>query len=261
MVHLIFFYESKILSAFFSTVNFNELIIDRTVYKNGENEYKLNGTSVRLRDILEILARVNIGPTGHHIISQGGADRILNATPEERKEMIEDGLGLKHLQYKKIESEKKIKRTTENIEKATGLAREVKIHLGFLEKQVNKHKRAEQLKEDLIEAYKYFFLIQKKYISHWTEKYNKQLFHSKNIDALCLKTIEDSKLSKELTEIIQEYKKKNIKVENELSELRQQKDKISRELGMLEGKKETRFENKLDTDQNFIKKKRCFGSS
>ncbi len=235
---------------FFSTINFNELVIERTVYKNGENEYKLNGTAVRLKDILEILARVNIGPTGHHIISQGGADRILNATPEERKEMIEDGLGLKHLQYKKIESEKKIKRTAENIEKTNGMIREIKIHFGFLEKQVNKHKRAEKLKEELIKAYEYFFSVQKKYISHWTEKYNKQLLQLKDIDIDLSKKIADSKLSKELTEIIQEYKDKNVKVENELSELRQEKDKISRELGRLEGKKETRFEYKFDIDQN-----------
>jgi chromosome segregation protein len=82
------------------TLDFDEVKIERIVHRDGANEYKLNGSQVRLKDIHELLASANIGSTGHHIISQGEADRILSAGPKERREMIEDALGLKnHREY------------------------------------------------------------------------------------------------------------------------------------------------------------------
>ena len=114
-------------------VDFDEVIIERIVHRDGTNEYVLNGSRTRLRDIQELLASANIGPTGHHIISQGEADRILTATPKERREMVEDALGLKVYQYKKIESERRLEKTRENIAQVESLRREVVPHLRFLE--------------------------------------------------------------------------------------------------------------------------------
>jgi chromosome segregation protein len=73
-------------------IDFSEIKIERIVHRDGQNDYILNGSTVRLKDIQELLASANIGSTGHHIISQGEADRILTANPKERREMIEDAL-------------------------------------------------------------------------------------------------------------------------------------------------------------------------
>jgi chromosome segregation protein len=81
-------------------LNYDVISISREVFSDGLNKYILNGTEVRLKDIHNLLASVNIGSSGHHIISQGEADRILNANAREKKEMIEDALGLKIYQYK-----------------------------------------------------------------------------------------------------------------------------------------------------------------
>src|SRR3990167_3310619 len=81
-------------------LNYDTISIGREVYTDGLNKYILNGSEVRLKDIHNLLASVSIGSSGHHIISQGEADRILNANGRERKEMIEDALGLKIYQYK-----------------------------------------------------------------------------------------------------------------------------------------------------------------
>ena len=66
-------------------VDFDEVVVERTVHRDGQNEYAINGSRVRLKDVQELLAAANIGPTGHHIISQGEADRILLANPRERR--------------------------------------------------------------------------------------------------------------------------------------------------------------------------------
>jgi chromosome segregation protein len=69
----------------FPTIDFDEVTVERVVNRDNSNEYRLNGTQVRLKDIVELLAGAHIGSTGHHIISQGEADRILSASIRERR--------------------------------------------------------------------------------------------------------------------------------------------------------------------------------
>src|SRR3990167_1813210 len=83
-----------------SNIDFDEVVISREVNRDSASEYFINGTAVRLRDIIELLAGVHIGASGHHIISQGEADRILNSSSRDRKSMIEDALGLKIYHWK-----------------------------------------------------------------------------------------------------------------------------------------------------------------
>ena len=61
----------------FFNVDFEEVSIERVIYRDASSEYLLNGTRVRLRDIYELLSVAHIGASGHHIISQGEADKIL----------------------------------------------------------------------------------------------------------------------------------------------------------------------------------------
>lgn len=62
----------------FLSIDFPEVTIERVVHRDGNNEYFINGSQVRLKDITELLSSANIGSSGHHIISQGEADRILS---------------------------------------------------------------------------------------------------------------------------------------------------------------------------------------
>ena len=65
---------------------------------------------MRLKDVIRLLAGANIGGSGYQIISQGEADRILNASPRERREMVEDALGLKLYQHKKQRARESLKK-------------------------------------------------------------------------------------------------------------------------------------------------------
>jgi chromosome segregation protein len=132
-------------------IDFDEVSLERVVHRDGLNEYFINGTRVRLKDVTELLAHANIGASGHHIISQGEADRILMASTTERRGMIEDALGLKLFQYRKRESEKKLEKTQENIERVESLRREIGPHISFLKKQVDKLEKAAELRKELAE--------------------------------------------------------------------------------------------------------------
>jgi chromosome segregation protein len=134
-------------------LNYDVISISREVFSDGSNKYILNGTEVRLKDIHNLLASVNIGSSGHHIISQGEADRILNASARDRKEMVEDALGLKIYQYKIKESERKLERTNENMKEVFLMRRENAPHLNFLKKQVEKFEKAKEMQSELSALY------------------------------------------------------------------------------------------------------------
>ncbi|XKT74859.1 MAG: AAA family ATPase [Patescibacteria group bacterium UBA2103] len=146
-------------------VDFPEVSIERTVFRDGINEYAINGSKVRLKDVHELLAHANIGQSGHHIISQGEADRILSSNPKERRNMIEEALGLRVYKYKKEEAEKKLEKTKENIGNVEGLRKEIAPHLRFLKKQVEKVERAKELKDELVVKYKEYFAIEDAWLS------------------------------------------------------------------------------------------------
>ena len=147
-------------------LDFDEVKIERVVHRDGQNEYKINGSSVRLKDIQELLANANIGSTGHHIISQGEADRVLSAGPKERREMIEDALGLKDVyQIKKQEADRKLGKTLENIGQVESLRREAAPHLRYLKKQVDRAERSLQVQTELKPNYAEYLRREDTYIA------------------------------------------------------------------------------------------------
>ncbi len=144
-------------SSRFLNIDFDEVVIERVVNRDGTNEYRLNGSQVRLKDVLELLAGANIGQTGHHIISQGEADKILSASPRERREMLEDALGLKLYQYKLEESRRKFEKTEENVRQVEALRREIAPHLRFLKRQVEKVEKVQELRATAAGRFRAYF--------------------------------------------------------------------------------------------------------
>ena len=202
-------------------IDFPEVIIERIVHRDGLNEYLINGSVVRLKDVLELLARAHIGASGHHIISQGEADKILNANSKDRKGMVEDALGLKLYQYKRQESERKLSKTFENIAQVQALRKEIAPHLKFLKKQVEKLEKTEEQRKELLTLAQEYFKREEAYISSAKEALVK----------------EKEPLSRELEKLSKESKdaKKLIELESGLSVIQKQKDELTREIGKLEG--------------------------
>ncbi|OGI75592.1 hypothetical protein A3C67_00690 [Candidatus Nomurabacteria bacterium RIFCSPHIGHO2_02_FULL_42_19] len=223
-------------------LNYDTISIAREVYTDGLNKYILNGSEVRLKDINNLLASVNVGSSGHHIISQGEADRILNASPKDRKEMIEDALGLKIYQYKIKESERKLERTRENMKEVVLLRRENAPHLKFLERQVEKFEKAKKMSAELAILYREYlkkesiFLENEK--SHLAKEKSKILNELKGIDAK-ISDIPDE-TSRTGNKKIEELRE----VEEKVNEIRNEKNEKGRQLGRIEGILEAK-ENKV----------------
>ncbi|PIQ66857.1 MAG: hypothetical protein COV95_01765, partial [Candidatus Zambryskibacteria bacterium CG11_big_fil_rev_8_21_14_0_20_40_24] len=245
IVKVVFDNTSKFLN-----IDFPEITIERIVHRDGENEYLINGSQVRLKDVVELLATAHIGASGHHIISQGEADRILNANMKERREMIEDALGLKIYQYKRQESERKLKKTVENIEQVEALRKEIAPHLRFLKKQVEKLEKASQLKESLITLSKEYLKRESLYISASRKILNQKTtpleVRKKELEeelSRAKKTLEGSKQK-------DEKRDKLINLEANIQKIRKDKDFELQNLGKIQG--EVNSEERLNKRQREI---------
>jgi len=135
----------------------DEVAISRIVYRDGLNEYFINDKPSRLKDVVDFLSKVGTGTLRHHVISQGEADRVLSASLKERREMVEDALGLRILQLKKEEALRKFQRTDENINQISSLRQEIQPHLNFLKKQIDKARETRELKEELKDLSFFYF--------------------------------------------------------------------------------------------------------
>ncbi len=138
-------------------IEFNEVIVSRKVYRNGESEYLINDAHVRLLDVVDLLARVGIGKESYCVVGQGMTDAILNATPLERREIIEDAAGVKHFQIRKARAIKKLDRTKENLDQVRAIITEVTPHLRSLRRQAGKAKQGKEVYEALKESQRNYF--------------------------------------------------------------------------------------------------------
>jgi len=222
-------------SSRFLDIDFDSVELKRAVSRDGTNQYFINNSPVRLRDITELLAGANIGLTGHHIISQGEADRILNVNDRERRAIIEDALGLKIFQYKRLASEKKLSRVRENIETVQSLRRENAPHLKFLKRQVAKLEKSLQMREELKTLYQKYFKRENIYLKYWTEKIAKEKKPLlDNLGDLEKKSQDAQTILENFQQPLESYPER-IALEKKLNETRNQKSELTRALGRTEG--------------------------
>lgn len=216
-------------------IDFDEVAIAREIHRDASSEYFLNGSPVRLKDVIELLTVVHIGASGHHIISQGEADRILNSSPRDRRAMIEDALGLKVYHWRIAESEKKLIKTEENMRQSESLRREIAPHIKFLKKQVEKVEQARSLRDELLGLYGEYLVREETYLKHTREILKTEregLEHELNttneeldrVEALRGARHEEMKEGAEL-----------LRVRGELGNIRRERDELVRKIGRLEG--------------------------
>ncbi|MDO8575027.1 MAG: AAA family ATPase [bacterium] len=220
----------------FFPIDFEEVIIGRKVYRDGANEYYLNGSLVRLKDIAELLARSKLGLRGHSIVNQGSADEILKSNPEERRGILEEALGLREFQLKKSEAEGKLTETGANLEKTHVLLSEIFPHLRSLKRQVDKFNKREFLVNDLNNFENEFFKA--KFFEILSDKNKnkkaKEVLESKIIAARENFEIKEISFEAQMAEISQTGDKTK-QMEVDLEKLNAERQGVTREIGRLEG--------------------------
>ena len=114
---------------------FNEIEIKRIVYKTGENEYYINNSKVRLKDITDLFLDSGAGKESFNIISQGAVVDVVNSKPEDRRSIFEEAAGVLKYKKRKDESFRKLQKTNENIARVNLLIDELLTTLEPLKQQ------------------------------------------------------------------------------------------------------------------------------
>lgn len=127
---------------------FQELMITRRLYRNGDSEYLINKTPCRLKDIRSLLLDTRAGSKGHTVIAQGQIDQILNASPQDRRELIEETAGIIRYKKQKAEALRKLDATQQNLLRVRDIIAEVKKQLNSLERQARQARTYQTLQQE-----------------------------------------------------------------------------------------------------------------
>lgn len=130
-------------------VDYSEITVTRRLYKSGESEYLLNNVSCRLRDIVELFMDTGIGKDGYSLIGQGKIDEIISTRSEDRRNLFEEAAGIVKYKTRKIESERKLENTHQNLVRITDIIEELNMQLDPLKKQSDDAKKYLGYKEEL----------------------------------------------------------------------------------------------------------------
>jgi chromosome segregation protein len=130
-------------------VGFDELVLTRKLDRSGDSEYLINRNNCRLRDIVELLRDTGVGREGYSIIGQGRIDEILSAKPDDRRNIFEEAAGIAKSKNKKVESERKLLRTRENLSRHEDIMGELFRQLEPLRKQSEDARKCQDFKDEL----------------------------------------------------------------------------------------------------------------
>ena len=166
-------------------IDYSEVAITRRAYRDGQNEYLLNGQRVRLKDISELLAQSGLSERTYSIIGQGLIDNSLALRPEERRKLFEEAAGIGLYRGRRNESLTRLEVTRRNMERVNDILVELAPRITILEKQAKKAEDFERIKADLRmvlrEWYGYHWYKGQEDISDSRENQNAQEKHLEQV--------------------------------------------------------------------------------
>ena len=128
--------------------DYSEVMVTRRLFRNGDSEYLLNKTLCRLKDVRSVMLDTRAGTKGHTVIAQGQLDQILNASPQGRRELIEETAGIVRYKKQKAETLRKLEGTQQNLVRVRDVIGEVKKQLNWLERQAQQARTYDSLQKE-----------------------------------------------------------------------------------------------------------------
>ncbi len=230
-------------------IDYAEVSLSRRAYRDGQNEYLLNGQKVRLKDISELLAQTGLAEMSYTIIGQGLVDVALALKPDERRKLFEEAAGIGLYQSRKAESLKRLENTRKNLDRVLDIMTEVKPRLRSLERQSARFIEYQRLRADLQ------VLLREWYGFHWHQKQddlrNARMAYQNHEHQLSAMRRQHAELSHQVEESRNTLHEKRHALElahKALSELHRDFEKSSRELAILEERRRSYKQQQQDIE-------------
>ena len=216
-------------------IDFSEVSITRRAFRDGKNEYQINGQQVLLRDVYELLGQSGLADRTYTIIGQGLVDAALSLKAEERRMLFEEAAGIGLYRSRKAEAERRLEKTHRNLDRVEDILSELKPRLKSLQRQAVRAEQFDQVKADLR------VLLREWYGYHWA-RVQTDLKKAKTLDDGQRVSLEkarktqaeyDRELSQNQTKVQSQRSRLNT-WHRELAEHHDKKEKISRDRAVAE---------------------------
>ena len=237
-------------------IDYSQVIITRRLFRDGDSEYLINQSRVRLSDVQMLLARAKFGQKTYSVIGQGMVEGFLNTSLTERKEFFDEATGVKQFQIKRDDSLGKLQTSYENLNQVSLLLGEIEPRLKSLTRQVNRLEKREKIEAELRQwQLNYYRKI-------WHEINNKfNEFNNQFLD------LEKTKLAKEkkLEQLNHELEKIRVKDkrssefeewQKSLGRLQEEKEEIVKQMARLDAQLEIKLEARGQFDLSWLNNKR-----
>ena len=130
-------------------LDYNEVEITRRAYRDGDNEYLVNGQRVRLQDVIDLLSQTGLGKRTYSVVGQGLIDRALSMAPEERRSLFEEAAGITGYQIKRTTAMRRLDATQLNLTRVQDIVAELSPRLSSMRRQAERAREREQVARDL----------------------------------------------------------------------------------------------------------------
>lgn len=215
---------------------FNEIEIKRVVYKSGENEYYINNSKVRLKDITDLFLDSGAGKESFNIISQGAVADIINSKPEDRRVIFEEAAGVLKYKKRKEESFRKLDKTNENLARVNLLIDELLTTLTPLKEQSEKARKYLDYKGDLEN-------IEIALIANDIEQLNEEYLKVKNHVNVLNEEVEKLNLNNTTdSSKVEKLKLDSLKLDEEIDKKNEIINNLTQEIVELQSKKQITLE-------------------
>ncbi len=193
-------------------IDFSEVTISRRAYRDGQNEYLLNGQKVRLRDVNELLSKCGLSQRTYTIIGQGLVDAALSLRADERRRLFEEAAGIGLYRSRREEALRRLDTTRRNIERVTDILTELRPRLRSLDRQMKRSKDYEQVKTDLQETLRIWYGF------HWYQLLD-------DVNAVALNASEEAHLREGLQQKQLDAEERLVTVRDQIDDLRSKIDR------------------------------------
>jgi len=226
-------------------IDYSEVSISRRAYRDGQNEYLLNGQKVRLRDITEILAQTGLAEMSYTIIGQGLVDVALALKPDERRQLFEEAAGIGLYRSRKEEALRRLENTRKNLDRVLDIMTEIRPRLRNLERQATRFNEYQQLRDDLN------LLLREWYGFHWHQKQqdlrNVRHAYDDQENRLSLLRNKYAEVKQNVVEALEELQANRKDLEashNKLSAYHQELEQSTRQLAIIDERRRSYLQQK-----------------
>ena len=235
-------------------IDFSEVSVTRRAYRDGQNEYLLNGQKIRLRDIQELLAQSGLAERTYTLIGQGLVDSALSIRPDERRKFFEEAAGIGLYRTRREEALNRLDQTRRNLERVKDILSELEPRLRSLERQARRFIEYKTIQTDLQ------ILLREWYGYHWHKAQN-ELSHSKQSLHERESVLSDARENYEKFDVqISSLRKELFEIREQLNDWHSQssdqhkyREQISKELAVLDERQRSTKDQRQNLQSDMLR--------